>query len=424
MYPSTKTSLLALLLVSGCVGKDELPSSAARPSFVSYTDAHGRVWEATRPVEYDERGGDEAPWVIDEEAESKLSPEPGTVSDDEWAQLWKPISEFGGWEYELNEESLHNYGAELRASALRRAERPGELAESDGSGPPPDAVLAPPADQSARDKAVVGADDRTYLSKDWRAIWPYSMHGAMESQPAPNTVSHCTAFKVINQYTGGTAAHCLHNGSKWEARHDIEFHDGSKGVVNKNCYIRTVGSGWASGLKLPREDYAVLQFSTSGGTAWCTESTYNVGWFGTQSVGYTNEITGYVSGFPGEFLPTGTPWGTLAYHERGGAEVSTTRPKILLHENDAVGGQSGTPFVTRSFYRTSDGRWVWPPEGQRIRAIHKGDVFGEWNQGREFDGDILDFFRAHQGLAKYTGTRPPPIEPVPVCPVGRICQQP
>ncbi len=415
----------AFLILAGCV-QDERAQAPERPLFASYEDAHGRVWVATHAVEYAAWEA-EPPYQVDELAEALAPPDPRTVSDDEWAAIWRPISEFGGWEYELTEESLHDYGTALRASAVQRAESPGEFEETPGSGPPSDvaeiseAVAEQPGvGQQAMNKTIVGKNDDRVAINNFRNVWPYSMHGAMTTVDG----GRCTAFKVINQETAGTAAHCLHNGSKWLKRSDIIFHDGSRGTVNRDCYARTVGSGWTTGVKWAQEDYGVLAFSDVNGMAWCTRSTYNLGWFGTKYVGYTNIITGYLSGYPAsDVLPPGVPqvWPTLVFHERGGAEVGTVRPKVLLYDNDGEGGQSGSPFVTRPFYRDANGRYVWPNDKQVVRAIHKGDVFEDWNQGREFDGDIVDFFRATGGSPQGTPRPPGPIPPDPPC-SGVNCQ--
>ena len=63
---------------------------------------------------------------------------------------------------------------------------------------------------------------------------------------------------------------------------------------------------WISHPNLVKNDYAVIALRKTSVGTWCTTSTYDLGFFGTRSVGYTEETGGFVSGYPsGDTMPPG-----------------------------------------------------------------------------------------------------------------------
>jgi V8-like Glu-specific endopeptidase len=394
-------AVLALAILCGCA---EEPGSDAEWAGAevadTYEDAEGRSWVAVGPAVFDLR--DEATLrekaIADRVADIKEPPpNPAQYTDEEWGKIYEPISEFGGKEYRLTDASRREYGKTLRAAALNHAANPAADRGRPAMRPAGEALAPEPAQlellqasrPGAEAKGLVGADDRFSINH-LRSTWPYKMHGAMSTN---NTGSGglCTAFKVTNQDTAGTAAHCVHTGSGWAPRMFITFSDGGSGTVDKNCYARTISNEWLSHPNLPKNDYAVLTLRGRHG-AVCNRNQYAFGWYGDQGVGYTTSVLGHVSGYPAPgLLPPGVTsgWPTLVYHQRGDAEVKALQPQVFKYYNDTAPGQSGTAFI--SFHGGSD---------YRVRAIHRGEV--EWwnvdhNEGREFESNVREFFNANSG---------------------------
>lgn len=364
----------------------------------------GFEWVKHEKAIFDERSIEEltADHVLKAAALSGVADvDPRTVSDEQWAQIIEPRSEFGGYEYRMARRSLIAFATASRAREVARRNRldRGEVLREGEPGAGPLGEVLPVAFEPTENrgliqKGIVGSDNRILIDPS-RGTWPFAPIAAMGSL----TSSQCTAFKVVNHHTAGTAAHCIHTGSGWRPRAPLRFFRpngvSQRPEVPADCYWRTVNGNWINHPNLPKNDYAVLALR-GGGTpsAWCPLDSYDTGFLGWASVGYLAKIDGFVAGYPGSGLTPqqygvlDPPWPHLAYHWLNGARTKLFQPDVLKYDNDTTGGQSGSPYVTS----TADNAYV--------RAIHKGEVDFLWvehNQGREFNQTVRDFMAAHGG---------------------------
>lgn len=389
--------IIAVSIASvGCGDDNQLDtfSSSNIAAVDALTDDDGLTWLRVGDAKFDYRTDEELREALPKSASASEAsdPDPEQFTDEEWGRMKEPITEFRGSEYRLSTESMRNYGKALRKNALDRKKNPGRpdgIASARSTTGNDLVANGLPVNIDKRDKGIRGTDDRMLVDGS-RPYWPYNMHATMVS---PTAV--CTAFKVVNHHTAGTAAHCVHTGSGWKPRSDLTFSDGRLGTVPAGCYLRTVSGEWINNPGLPKNDYAVMALKKVSAGTWCNFATYNVGFFGYKSVGYTEKVAGFVSGYPGSgVMPPGVVgYPHLVFHWAEGAEVGFLQSRVLQYQNDATGGQSGTPFVS----------WT-ESDGFHVRAIHKGDVdrivIVDYNQGREFDGNVADFFKSNGGDAQ------------------------
>ena len=375
---------------------EEASVSAGEPSDFSakeppekYVDHMGHIWVRSHQIEYVDDDDEELVWDFDEDMiDPDPEPDPTTSTDQEYGEYFRPISDIGGWEFHLADESVESYGAFLRERAVARLKGPEhDLSLFEGIG-----SEVGIGEKSARElprtfrasiitaARIIGADERTVINH-LAHLHPWVLHGHMD----------CTAFKAVNHYSAVTAAHCVHNGKSWKTRHDIQFSAGSKWIsgqvvpaaVPSGCYTRTVPGRYVAGANLPKNDYAVIAFRGHG--AWCPTESWNFGYFGWKSVPIGSKFASHMSGYPlDEPLPFPS-WQkpTLVYSYKGSQSIYTSvfQPNVVKFTHDTTGGQSGTPLI--SYDSTS---------GYQARAILKGHgPATNRNWGREFNGGVADF---------------------------------
>src|SRR5690606_31314407 len=143
------------------------------------------------------------------------------------------------------------------AHQLRDQLRRGDEVQADGSSEADDAVIVAPL---AVNNGVFDGESRTNMNA-YAQNHPWNKIGVMSGA--------CTVFKMINNYTAVTSAHCVYGSSGWLARRPLQFSAGSatpKGVLHKNCYAITVPGGWASDVGDDEYDYAVIRLREGGVT--------------------------------------------------------------------------------------------------------------------------------------------------------------
>ena len=241
-----------------------------------------------------------------------------------------------------------------------------------GEGAPPDTYVGT-LYQDEVPKQVVDGDNRSNI--DWaKDYYPWNNHGRMYDYGS------CTAFKIWNHLTGATAAHCVHTGSSWKTKKNIEF--GTRGGIGSgpnSCYGITVPGCWDGNEDNPTCDYAVLTFNT------CDYNKVNVGYLGYWTLGNNvDDICLALSGYPATGLPAGWTYPTLALHNSCNGYTRPAYPNRLFYFNDTTAGQSGTP----AFWDYSGGHYV--------RGIHAG-TWNDKNQGRKMDSTLVGFIQAYSG---------------------------
>jgi V8-like Glu-specific endopeptidase len=329
-------ALTALLLVSAVAWTSAL---AAEP----FTDANGLHWIPTGRVDY--RDG---PMVEPVEGPDESGVESALEMSLEQAKaMYQPHMEIDGVEYTLSAEQAEAFAAQVFQV----------LQESGSVG------VEQPSQAAASQQSAIGADQDPSSGVSPEAVFPpderYNINHHAHRQPYVRIAktwgggSVCTAFKAYNHHTAMTAAHCVHDGpgGGWRTRHQIQFAAGSnrpgglnlaKTPLPSGCYGRVVPGGWISTRERQYDD-AVLYLHGRGG-AWCNFADYNVGYYGYKTVTGTG-ISGYVSGYPGASESPNGSWGDLWYAARADAYQSGN---TIRHTVDAGGGQSGSPFATRT----------------------------------------------------------------------------
>jgi V8-like Glu-specific endopeptidase len=338
------------LTVSLLMGAVPWTSALAADAF---TDINGLRWIATGPVEYSD-----GPMIEPVEGADEYRAESGLVemSLEELKAMYQPYMEIGGVQYTLSAEQVDEFATKLFQlfQVIRSHPMIGEIGPIGVDQPSQGAESRLRAADVDRDpsagvgpEAVFGPDER------------YKINGQAHRQPYARIAktwgggSVCTAFKAYNHHTAMTAAHCVHDGpgGGWRTRHQIQFAAGSnrsgglglaKNPLPSGCYGRVVPGGWVS-TRERQYDYAVLYLHGRGG-AWCNFADYNVGYYGYKTVTGSG-ISGYVSGYPGASTSPNASWGDLWYAARSDASQSGN---TIRHTVDASGGQSGSPFATRT----------------------------------------------------------------------------
>jgi V8-like Glu-specific endopeptidase len=342
-------------------------------------DPDGTRWENMGPANINPDAKITPP-AVKKEAERDHVAE---LSVEELAHRMRPVMETGGYEYRMNWDDTLKLARQMKESL-------GKPVEADGEVPLGAATEDPTGELQGRVDGIFDGESRTIVTS---SAYPWN-NVAWISGPAGS----CTAFKMINHYTGITAAHCFKNTSdQWMARGTIRFAAGTSGAltaVSANCYDRTVPSSFDGDE--PDVDYGVIRFRSS--TANCTLSTYNVGYFGYTSVdGCTTSISLNTAGYPGKnpqwgAAPPGS-WTapTMFTDYRGNAWTSCgTYPSALWFYNDFSPGMSGGPAWT---YYSDTGQ-------RRIRGIqtHYWDgVFDNSNRAVKIRSSVIDFMNSNAG---------------------------
>lgn len=402
---STLHALLAILVcVVGCSAEDDWESvtrqaiesadgfldDEGRPP-LEFVGARGWRWLRSHKIEYVEPTR-ELESVPDDEIDGEAvdpEPDPYRATAREYGEYFRPISDVFGWEYHLAEESVADFGAWMQDRALRRLQGPNGEVGLSGGADMSHGSSGESTSESTLPKKILGSDDRINL--DILANYhPFRLQGAMLNGNG-NT---CTAFKVANHNSAVTTAHCIHTGSSWISRHDIQFAAGNAnlpGVPNLPevpdwCYQRTVPGNYVAHPNLAKNDYAVIIFDGVPGAA-CSASSpgWDLGYFGWKSVSVGARFSSYFSGYPSDSLPSGWSYPSMSYsYKTSGIGQTIFQPNVVRHEHDSTGGQSGGPLFSYS-----------SNNGYQVRAVHKGEGAGSYNRGREFNGTVADFVNAY-----------------------------
>jgi len=335
-------------------------------------DPDGKIWIRGAKIEYSNTEPVQPKGLKPEADVSKMTLAEAT-------EYFRPRMAQGGYEYTLRYEDAQ----EMAATILAERTNPTHLGEA---GQVPEGVAVADGNLDREAKTVLGTDDRININYAANT-YPYNNHAQMLG--GGHT---CTAFKMVNNYTAVTAAHCVHSGSSFiSPRKDLTFQAGSstpKATLPGGCYAMTVPGCW-DGDSVSC-DYAVIRLR--GGGPWCNFNDYNVGYLGYNTVSScVTDIKAFLSGYPSDApLPAGWVYPSLAYHYRSDGWTScVTYPDRVWYNNDSTGGQSGTALV--SYW--SDGSW-------RVRGIHHGGdtgVFSNSNQGRRMTSDLYSWLSGNAG---------------------------
>lgn len=336
-------------------------------------DEGGKVWEKVRVVKYSDAKIEDFRRPTD-----RVSKDLNTLSTEELAKRIRPVMETNGVEYRLTEADTLKLAKEITDSR-------GKELSDDGQG------LGKIEGLEGRVKGIYNGESRTQI---FDGGYPWRATGWM-SGPAGS----CTVFRMINNYTAITAAHCVKDGNgNWRTRGSLTFGAGTNApwtTLAANCYDRTTISGFEEGDS--SDDYAILRLRSS--TAGCNPAGYDgTGWFGYETVGgCTTGIHLNTAGYPGKNPQWGAPppgnWTApgLFHDYRENAYTSCiTYPSALWFYNDFSPGMSGGPAWA---YYSSTGV-------SRIRGITNSawtGVFDDSNRARKMDSDLISWFNSNKG---------------------------
>ena len=357
--------------------QEDQSSLIAQPSFVDHAD---RVWVRVGDVTYRDVSLQEIEREVAATPPSTGTIDITTMDIEEVAKLLAPRMEVGGVEFQLAVADQFEFARYVQQVAIENKERDAHgISGAPSSGAP---------SSGAHDTSGVGQTQQAIIvdGVSWininslAATWPYNMHG----WGGTTNVPWCTCFKMINDHTCITSAHCQHDGVSWITRHPITFQAGSSSPrpqIPSGCYSRTVPGGWNGSNA--QFDYAVIAFRGLGG-AWCTTSSYNTGWFGWNTVqnGET-AIPTWVSGYPFNQLPPSSTYPTLSYDFRTATYQPSSANGLIYHRCDTEGGSSGTAIIKN-----------WPSSDYRALGVHRGGNGGGENLG----------VRMTSALASWVGT--------------------
>lgn len=303
-----------------------------------FVDRDGRTWVNQGQVSYSELTVEGAHPNVTFEAD-RQSIDILDLTLEEAAAMLAPRTEFGGVEWQLSSADKIEFARHVQNTA-----REHRAADSRGESGAPGAY--PSFDEQADDgneeiasssQALVVMGESRVSIDGLNGTYPYNLHGRYGNR--------CTCYKMINNHTCITSAHCLYDTSGWKTRQNIYFGGSVAPLpsVPSNCYARTVASGY-DGTINPDLDYGVIALRGFHG-AWCDLNSYNVGNFGWNTV--ANNETGiatHLSGYPGEGLPYGWTYPTLSYEYRTDTfqSMSSGYVNLLRYYLDSTGGQSGT----------------------------------------------------------------------------------
>ena len=309
---------------------------ASRSSFV---DEQGRTWVRRGPVVYKDVSLER----LRELEASAFTPSPtkniATLPLDELAELLNPVTEFDGYEFSLDRDSAREFARVIQSVAIESAEKDARGA----SGAPGSSPTARPEVGTTSQAVMVDGESRLNISHIGN-VFPYNLHGWFGTTTSPG----CTCAKMINNFTCVTSAHCQHDGSGWLTRLPITFQPTASPLpqIPTDCYGRIVPNGWNSGTSVNWDfDYAVIYLRGRNG-AWCSVSSYDVGFFGWNTVGNGEiNIPTWLSGFPFNDRPAGWPYPVLAWDDRNDTYQPASLPGRIRHRCDSTGGQSGAAIV-------------------------------------------------------------------------------
>lgn len=402
--------------MTGTTAETVTTGETRHPQVASYVDGRGLRWELRRRVT---AYSPEVPVVQAdvEPTEPSVRPTWDELDDETAMQRLRPVTLTpDGYEFTLDDEQTLRLVQQVRAArsqvppeaSMMRAPAPDG---SDGLDGPdgPDGSHGPhgtgAAELSALSRRVLSED--RFATQTFDGDGRVNMNGSATESPwlyiaSMANAGQCTAFKLLNNYTAVTAAHCVHDGSEWRRRKTLQFAAGAdqpRAELAAECYSVTVASGWKGDE--PEYDFAVIRLREEGTDpgASCEYDAYNVGHFGYQTVDEcVVDVRLNLAGYPSEHDPDHlVPPGEWAYpslftdyRADGWTACAGIYPESLWFYNDGSNGQSGSPVWT--FYEDS---------GQnKVRAIYRGSVasiFGESNRGRRIDASLVAWMNANAG---------------------------
>jgi V8-like Glu-specific endopeptidase len=353
-------------------GRDAIP----RELPAEYIDDEGLRWKRTRAVEFveEEEGGQEHLTIVESESDIDFA----ALSFEKFVEAMRPYMQYGGYEYTLVDDDAERFARDIYNDVIddRPVLMPSSM-EFEFPGQEDDSEIY--EGQISMSK-VVGNDNRVNINAH-KGNWPYNTIAQMWD------AGHCTGFKLINEHTAVTSAHCVHNGTSggWKARKNMRF--GNRAPTGKNCYGMTVPGCWISGSASC--DYAVIRLRNASAGYGCSVSTYNTGWLGSMSPP-SNNIPGYLWGYPSANMPSGWSYPTLSEEFRNDGYVSTWYPDRVFYKNDSTGGMSGGPYI----------RWIGP-NLQYVMAVNKGGfqwpLGGYEHYGPRVNASMINFLVANAG---------------------------
>ena len=378
--------LLTLLLTAACLDNGIDSEAPPRAAFV---DVYGARWELRRQVEHF------AELPEDSSVHDVLQPRAAArwqdLSNEEAVRRLRPITLTpDNAEYALADDDALEFVEHLRTASAPRS-----------------------ADMSAHDFALSTHTQRVlseerFPTETFGGDDRVNMNGSADQLPwmfiaAMADAGRCTAFKLLNQHTAITAAHCVHDGKDWYTRKTLQFAAGAsepRQKLDADCYAISVPGGW-DGMDADY-DYAVLRLreDSFGGGASCELSGYDVGYFGYQLVDEClSNVPLSLAGYPGTTdpdhdVPSGEwKYPTLFsdYRTDGWSGCAGVYTNALFFYNDGSNGQSGAPVWTFS----DDSRQNY------VRAIYRGSVtspIGDSNRGRRLDDALVNWLSFNAGF--------------------------
>lgn len=361
-------SLLASYSMSGCGYQSEKFDKLSEESKavqtlespVSYVDQFGRTWlRAEKPVVYAQ--------VPDDQDHIQEGPEPAMVMDiaemslDEATAALRPKSLRGDWEYTLCDEDARQFAAEILESARNTpitTRVPG--ATIDGENPVK-YENNPPAPTR-----IVNGDQR-FSIEGIKEYYPFNNVAVMDN------AGTCTAFKLVNNHTAVTAAHCVHTGSTWKTRKRITFRPRS--TVGTTCYGMTVPGCWDGSNR--QCDYATIKFRE--GSGYCDFDTYNVGYLGWVPTYWWQGVMQHsLWGYPSDQMKAEWNYPELVWDYN--TMFAQSYGNNINHSTDATGGQSGSPLYRDGDYATGI-YWGYYLDNAGNRAVGITPAIFNWIVG-------------------------------------------
>jgi V8-like Glu-specific endopeptidase len=360
------TCLLAL--VTGCEGGTAQPGTPAVPAAQAgiHRDAFGHRWRRVGPVTYDHN----LPTTFRTENARRLPPIESLTLEDATQRL-RPRTEFGGVEYTMLDDDAREFAAAIQEVARTRKTwgAPGSLDRPphvmpNGGGPV----------ETVQQAAILNGESRFNINASAGGP-PYDNHGQSVN---------CTCFKLINNHTCVTAAHCMHSGTQWGVPRDITFRAGSSAPlppVPAGCYARTVPGSWNHTSH--DDDYGVIALHGRLG-AWCPLNTYNVGWLGWNTVpNGKSPLFVIISGYPALDRPVDWVYPTLSYEIRWDGYQPSNAPAQIHYYNDTTEGQSGTAVLNNDW---------------SVQGIHSGYDGGGVNIGVRMTSSLFNTMAGWAGF--------------------------
>lgn len=344
----------------------------------TFVDPEGRTWVLrVRQVQYDReaRPGPD---------NSEYQPDFLDLPFEELVAALRPAVLVGSSEYTLSDDDAHEFAAKILGTMENEREEsvPASSGEDDDdlSDDPLKFTHIPYSPSNGTKQAkTFGANSWSDVTSSWGTN-PYKKVALMnEFQTLLG--DGCTAFKLINNHTAVTAAHCVHTGSSFKPRKNIKF--GGQDWTGTTCYKPVVPDCWDGDSV--QCDYALIVLRGSYG-ANCDESRYDVGYFGYKTTsGGTNGVHAWVMGFPGTNLPSGWSYGDMAYEYRTDNWVPVFDYNQLRSTMDMEEGMSGGPLAA---YHSE--------MGYQAKGI-VGSGATDYNISRVFRSSLIEWFEFFSG---------------------------